>query len=145
MVIASSSASFGLPEALRGVYAGLGGPARLIRNCGLQISSEIALTSRRITAQEAFSYHLVNKISKTPETLVEEAIETATKIAEISPDAVIVTRAALREAWETASVERATSIVAERYSESLMTGKNAREGLLAFAEKRQPNWKPSKL
>jgi enoyl-CoA hydratase/carnithine racemase len=108
IVVASPNASFGLPEALRGVYAGLGGPARLIRNCGLQVSSEIASTGRRVTAQEALGWNLINKISRTPETLIEEAVVFATRIAEISPDAVIVTRAALRESWETASVERAT-------------------------------------
>lgn len=77
--------------------------------------------------------------------MVDEALKLANEIAAISPDAAIVTRAALREAWETASVERATQITDERYSAALSGGENAAEGLKAFAEKRKPNWKPSKL
>ena len=144
-VVASPTASFGLPEALRGIYAGAGGLPRLMRNTGLHIASEIAMTGRRLTAQEAFSYNLVNKISKTPESVVDEAIEMAKTIASISPDAIIVTRAALREAWETASVERAFELTEERFRAKLFAGENTKEGLRAFAEKRAPKWVPSKL
>ena len=73
----------------------------------MQGASDIALTSRRINAQEALQLHLVQGISKTPESTLAETIEKAKQIAAISPDGIIVTRAALREAWETASVDRA--------------------------------------
>lgn len=145
MVVAAPRATFGLPEALRGIYAGAGGLPRLIRNVGLPIASEIAMTGRTLTAQEALQYQLINKISKTDESVVEEAVALAKKCADISPDAIIVTRLALREAWETGSVERAFQLADERLKEKLTTGENAREGLKAFAEKRKPNWVPSKL
>lgn len=144
-MVASPTASFGLPETLRGLYAGAGGLPRLIRNCGLQISSELALTGRLISAEEAKRFHLVNQISQSTETVVDEAVEIATKLANISPDAIIATRAALREAWETGSVERAFQLTDERLKERLYSGANAREGLEAFAEKRPPIWEPSKL
>jgi enoyl-CoA hydratase/carnithine racemase len=144
-VVASPTARFGLPEALRGIYAGAGGLPRLIRNTGLHIASEVAMTGRQLTAEEAKGYNLVNKISRTPESVVDEAIQMAASIAAISPDAIIVTRAALRQAWETGSVERAFEITDDRFKLPLMTGENAKEGLEAFAQKRQPNWKPSKL
>lgn len=145
MVVASPTATFGLPEALRGIYAAAGGPARLVRNVGLPIASEIALTGRQLTAQEARDLHLVNKISPSPDTVIDEAIKLANGIANISPDSAIVTRASLREAWETSSVERATELVYQRFNEALLQSENSKEGLAAFAQKRKPQWKPSKL
>lgn len=145
MVVASPTASFGLPEALRGIFAGAGGPPRLVRNVGIPIASEMALTGKPITAQRAKELNLVNRISPSQDTVVDEALKLANEIAAISPDAAIVTRAALKEAWETGSVERATQLTIERYSEALNAGGNAMEGLKAFAEKRKPDWKPSKL
>ncbi|KAF1966997.1 ClpP/crotonase [Bimuria novae-zelandiae CBS 107.79] len=145
MVVASPTATFGLPEALRGIFAAAGGPPRLVRNIGLPLASEMALTGRPITAQRAKELNLVNRISPSQETVLDEALKLANDIAAISPDAAIVTRAALREAWEHGSVERATQLVIERYERDLNSGENALEGLKAFAEKRKPEWWPSKL
>lgn len=145
MVVASPNATFGLPEALRGIFAGAGGPPRLVRNVGMPIASEMALTGIPITAQRAKELNLVNRISPSQETLLAEALKLANDIAAISPDAAIVTRAALREAWESGSVERATQLTIEQYNHALNASENALEGLKAFAEKRKPSWKPSKL
>jgi enoyl-CoA hydratase/carnithine racemase len=145
MVVASPTTTFGLPEALRGIWAGAGGPARLVRNVGLPIASEIALTGQPVTAKRAYELNLVNRVSASQETVVDEALTLANAIAEASPDAAIVTRASLREAWEAASVERATQVIVDRYKDGLMGGENVQEGLAAFAQKRKPNWKPSKL
>ncbi|KAH7405646.1 ClpP/crotonase-like domain-containing protein [Phaeosphaeria sp. MPI-PUGE-AT-0046c] len=145
MVVAAPGATFGLPEALRGIFAGAGGPPRLVRNVGLPIASEMALTGKSITAQRAKELNLVNRISSSQDTVVAEAVKLANEIAQISPDSAIVTRAALKEAWEHGSVERATQLTIERFNESLQSGENALEGLKAFAEKRKPAWKPSKL
>lgn len=145
MVVAAPRATFGLPEALRGIYAGAGGLPRLVRNVGLPIAMEIAMTGRTLNAQEALQYQLINKVSKTNESVVEEAVALAMKCSDLSPDAVIVTRLALREAWETGSVERAYQLSDERLRDKLVTGENAREGLTAFAQKRKPKWVPSKL
>ncbi len=145
MVVAAPNATFGLPEALRGIFASAGGPPRLVRNVGLPIASEMALTGKPISAQRAKELNLVNRISPSQETVVEEALKLANEIAAISPDAAIVTRAALRQAWEQGSVERATQLPIDQYQHALQSGENALEGLHAFAEKRKPNWKPSKL
>lgn len=145
MVVASPNATFGLPEALRGIFAGAGGPARLVRIVGLPVASEIALTGVPITAQRAKELNIINRISSSQETLLEEALKLAGGIANISPDAAIVTRASLKDSLEHGSVERATQLTLERYNEALQSGENALEGLMAFAEKRKPNWKPSKL
>jgi enoyl-CoA hydratase/carnithine racemase len=145
MVVASPNASFGLPEATVGLYAAAGGLPRIVRNVGLQVGSEIAMTGRRLTAKEALGFNLINKISISQETVIDEAVEMAKKVAGLSPDAIIVTRAGLREAWETGSVERATQRVSDRYDMHLFEGENMKIGLDAFAAKKKPQWVPSKI
>jgi len=145
MVVASPKAQFGLPEATVGLYAAAGGLPRIVRTCGLQIASEVAMTGRRLTATEALGFNLINKISKTPDSVVAEAVELAEKIAGLSPDAIIVTRHGLREALETGSIERATQRTSDRYDQQLFEGPNMKIGLDAFASKKKPQWVPSKI
>jgi enoyl-CoA hydratase/carnithine racemase len=103
------------------------------------------MTNRKLTAAEAQQYLLVNKISKSPETLIDEAVEMAVKISNLSPDAIIVTRHGIREAWETGNVEQATIRTQQDYSEKLFGGDNFAIGVNAFANKTKPKWVPSKL
>lgn len=145
ITVASPSSQFGLPEPLVGVYASGGGLPRLLRIVGLAKASDIALTGRRVSAQEAYDLGLVSRISKSPASVVDEAIEVANQIASISPDGIIITRAGLREAWETASVERAFQITHEQLNEKLIRSDNHAEGLAAFREKRKPVWRDAKL
>ncbi|KIW79549.1 hypothetical protein Z517_06161 [Fonsecaea pedrosoi CBS 271.37] len=145
LIVASPKATFGLPETLRGIYAGAGGLPRLVRNAGLPIASEVSMTGRVLSATEAVQYNVVNRVSATHESCVPEAIELAQKIADISPDAIIVTRTALRETWETGSVERGFQLVDERLKRGLHESPNSKEGLAAFREKRKPVWTASKL
>lgn len=145
IVVSSPKAVFGLPEVKVGVYAGAGGLARVVRNCGLQIGSEIALTGRNITAQEAKSFNLINRIAQSPDTVLAEAVELAQLITKNSPDSIVVSRQGLREAWETGSVERATQLTGDRWSQKLLTGENMKLGLAAFAAKKKPVWVGSKL
>lgn len=145
MIVASPTATFSLPEVNVGLYAAAGGLPRLVRTLGMPLATEIALTGRRLSAIEALSFHLINSISASAETLLEETISLAKKVTAQSPDAVIVTRAGLREAWETASVESATQRVSERYDKGLFDGENMVIGLNSFRDKSKPVWKPSKL
>ena len=145
MIVASPNATFGLPEAMRGLYAGAGGLSRLVRLAGMTVASEIAMSGRFLSAQEAVQYQVANRVSKTHESCVPEAVELASKVANLSPDAIIVTRHGLRQSWETASVERASQETELRYGAALRDGENIGIGLRAFAEKKQPQWVPSKL
>lgn len=145
MVVAAPNAFFGLPEATVGLYAGAGGLPRIVRNCGLQIGSEVAMTGRRLSAKEALDFHLINKISQSQESVVSESVELAQKVAGLSPDAIIVTRHGLREAWETGSVERAFQRTSDRYDQALADGPNMKIGLDAFAAKKKPQWVSSKI
>ncbi|KXS97417.1 hypothetical protein AC578_8833 [Pseudocercospora eumusae] len=145
MIVASPNATFGLPEAMRGLYAGAGGLSRLVRLAGMTVASEVAMAGRFLSAQEAAQYNIVNRVSKTHESVVDEAVALAAKVASLSPDAIIVTRHGLRQSWEQASVERASQETELRYGAALRDAPNIAIGLKAFAEKKQPQWVPSKL
>jgi enoyl-CoA hydratase/carnithine racemase len=145
LVVASPKASFGLPEVTVGIFAAAGGLSRLVRICGIQLASEIAMTGRRLSAEEAKSFHLINRISSSPASLIDEAVVLAKQIATLSPDAILVTRQGLREALETASVERASQITNDRWMAKLMQADNTKIGLTSFATKSKPVWAPSKL
>ncbi|KAJ5461711.1 uncharacterized protein N7458_003263 [Penicillium daleae] len=145
LVVASPHAQFALPEVLRGLFAGAGGLARVVRNCGMQIGTEIALTGRRLCSEEAVKYNLVNSVAATPESTLPEALELAKSIASMSPDAIIVSRAGLRQAWENGSVLDAIRATSDQYSGALRSSENLRIGLEAFAKKEKPQWVPSKL
>ncbi|PSN69820.1 enoyl-CoA hydratase/isomerase [Corynespora cassiicola Philippines] len=144
IVVAAEGAVFGLPEVKRGLSPIAGVLPRLIRTLGLQRAAELALMGEPISAQKAYDWGIVNKIVK-GEDVIDEAVKYAAAIAENSPDAIICTRAGLRQGWETASVERAVEITLEREFSELQKGENIREGLKAFSEKRQPVWKGSRL
>ena len=144
LVVASDTATFGLPEVKRGVAPFGGALPRLIRTVGLQRASEFALTGRTITAQEAYRWGLVNKVVPQSE-VVDEAVKYASLIAENSPDSVICTRLGLRQGWETASVDRAAEVTLEGPWAELQKGENIIEGLKAFSDKRKPVWRPSRL
>lgn len=144
IVVAAEDAVFGLPEVKRGVAPIGGALPRLIRTVGLQRATEFALMGEPITAQRAYEWGIVNKVVK-KERVVEEAVRYAAAIAENSPDAIICTRAGLRQGWETAAVERAVEVTLEREFAELQKGENILEGLKAFAEKRKPVWRASRL
>lgn len=145
VVVAAPNAKFGLPEVNVGLYAAAGGLSRIARSAGLQVASELALTGRHITADEAKQWSLINRIAKSQESVVAEALDIAQLIASKSPDAVIVSRAGIREAFETASMERASQVTDQRYRGALIQGENYKIGVKAFAEKKTPEWVSSKL
>ncbi|PHH78221.1 hypothetical protein CDD80_7175 [Ophiocordyceps camponoti-rufipedis] len=144
MVMVSPTAQFSFPEVKRGLWPAAGGTARLARTFGMQLASEIVLTGRVLSAMDAMSLGFA-RVSRTPDSLLAEAIELAKEVASMSPDAVIVARAGLRQTWETASVERATQLTENRYDRALMKGENLRIGLKAFVNKQKPEWVPAKL
>ncbi|KAF9892607.1 hypothetical protein FE257_001009 [Aspergillus nanangensis] len=145
IVVAAPEARFGLPEVNVGLYAGAGGLSRIARSAGLQVASEVALTARHLTPQEAKEWGLINRIAKSQDSVVAEAVEMASLIASKSPDGIVISRAGVRQAFETASMERASQITEQQYGRSLRDGENFKIGLKAFAEKRAPQWVPSKL
>jgi enoyl-CoA hydratase/carnithine racemase len=150
MVIASSSASFSLPEVKIGVVAAAGALPRLIRTVGRPRAMEMALTGRAVSAAEAERWGLINLVveevkGKEGQAVVAKAVEYAKTIAGNSPDAVIVSREGVKLGWEGMSAEEATQKAQEEWMPKLMQGENLKEGVRAFVEKRKPRWVPAKL
>ena len=129
---------------MRGTAALMGAFPRICRTFGLQRAMLLALTGYTLTASEAKEWGLVYKVVTSGE-LINEAVNTAALIAGMSPDSIIVSRLGIREAWKTADVDQTTQNTSEAFAHKLMSGENIREGLLAFREKRDPKWLPSKL
>lgn len=144
LIIASSTAVFGLPEVRRGVVAIAGALPRLIRAVGRQRAMEMALTGRQVSAEEAREWGMVNKVVA-GEMVVEEAIKMAAEIVLGSPDSVIVSREGIKAGWEGYGVQEGTAKVANGVYKKMEGGENMREGVRAFVEKRKPRWVPSKL
>ncbi|OJK01210.1 hypothetical protein ASPACDRAFT_1866533 [Aspergillus aculeatus ATCC 16872] len=145
IVVASSTATFGLPEVQRGIAAVAGSLPRLVRVVGRQRAAQIALTGRPFSAAQMERWGLVNEVVDTPEGLVDRAVEIATAIASNSPDSIRVTLEGLHLGWEEAHVEVGSERLVEEWYGKLMAGENFHEGVRAFAEKRAPQWRASKL
>jgi enoyl-CoA hydratase/carnithine racemase len=116
----------------------------VVRIFGMQLAGEIALTGRTLTANELQKFGFL-RMSTTPDSLIDDALRLAADIGDMSPDAIVVTRAGLRQAWETSSVERSQQLIEQRYHGPLMSSENTRIGLAAFAKKQKPSWVPTKL
>jgi len=142
LVVASRDAKIGLPEVKRGVVAAAGGIPRLQRTAGHQFAAEMLLTGRTVTAEEAMNrYRFVNAVVP-PSQVLPTALSFAKEIVANSPDAVQSTKKALLEGQTHASLEDAViQHVLGWESRRVYESENIREGLKAFAEKRQPVWK----
>lgn len=153
LVVAAKSARFALPEAKRGVVAMAGSLPRLARTVGRPRVTELALTGKSITAAEAKEWGLINGVTEDVATdcavlerpVVKAALAYAADIISNSPDSVIISRAGIMAGWEDGSAENASRLLSENWESALNEGENLREGLRAFAEKRDPRWVNSKL
>lgn len=154
MVVAARSAVFALPEVKRGVGALTGVLPRLNWMLGKQRALEMALTGRTFSADEGERWGFVNAVvddavkgeeDVMARPVVRKALGYAQDIAENSPDSVIVIRDGVLSAWYDGTVEDATRVVDERWSNRLNEGDNITEGVRAFVEKRAPRWVNSKF
>src|SRR3954447_14722119 len=138
MIVASETAEFGQPEITLGIIPGGGGTQRLARTIGKQRAMELVLTGRRIDAQEAYRFGLVNQIAKKKEGL-SRAIELAQVVARRPPIAVRLGKQAVLAADETAL---SAGLEQERRLYELAMATDDRvEGMSAFIEKRRPEFK----
>jgi len=144
LVLASTSATFALPEVKRGVVALAGALPRLTRTVGKQRAMEMALTGRIVSAQEAKEWGLVNEVTEEGK-VVERAVEWAKVIAGNSPDSVVVSKQGVGEGWEGRGVEEGSEALLEGGWKGIEGGENMREGVRAFVERREPRWVDSKL
>jgi enoyl-CoA hydratase/carnithine racemase len=137
-IIADSEKVFmGQPEIDRGIIPGWGGTQRLPRLVGKTKALEMMLLSTRVFAAEALQIGLVTKISK-PEELMKDAKEYAKALAKKAPIAVEVILDAVTRGLETTTDEgiKIEAAGSQRVSQT----KDATEGIMAFIEKREPNF-----
>ncbi|MBT3204809.1 MAG: 2,3-dehydroadipyl-CoA hydratase [Gammaproteobacteria bacterium] len=138
IIIAGSNAQFGQPEINLGIIPGAGGTQRLIKTVGKALASKMVLTGEFIDANTALSVGLVAEITQ-PELSVERAIELAIKIAQKSPLAVQHAKACLLKSYETTLSD---GLSFEHETFVMLAGTEDRnEGLAAFLEKRNPDFK----
>jgi len=137
-ILCADTAKFGQPEINLGVMPGAGGTQRLTRFVGKSKAMEMNLTGRYMDAAEAERSGLVSRVIPADK-LIDEALATAAKIAEKSALAVMVTKEAVNRAYETPLAEGVR--FERRLFHALFATEDQKEGMEAFVDKRQPQFK----
>lgn len=137
LVVAADDASFGLPEASRGVLAAEGGLYRSASRLGRNVAMELALTAEQMPASRGYELGLVNRLAPPGEAL-EYALSLARRIADNAPESVRQSRrviAAASDIQEAAAWE----LTQEAYN-IVKRSDDFRDGARAFLEGRPPRW-----
>ena len=136
--IASDRSKLGQPEINIGIIPGAGGTQRLTRLIGEGRAMEMILTGRMITAEEAFSYGIINFVYDSDD-LMDEAIQIANTIGEKSKYAVERAKKSVKAVSEI-NLKDGLKLEREMFIECL-NSEDGEEGITAFIEKRKPNFK----
>jgi enoyl-CoA hydratase len=137
-ILAADSAKFGQPEVTIGTIPGAGGTQRLTRLVGKSKAMEMCLTGRMMDAEEAERSGLVSRIVPADD-LIEEAISTGKAIAKLSLPIVMMAKEAVNSAYETTLAEGVH--FERRLFHATFSTEDQKEGMAAFADKRQPAFK----
>ena len=137
-IIASDTAKFGQPEINLGIVAGMGGTQRLTRLVGKSKSMDMHLTGRFMDATEAERCSLVSRIFPVSD-LINEALKIAGKIAQRSTLSVMAVKEAVNRAQEVSL--REGLLFERRLFHALFATEDQKEGMAAFVEKRQPQFR----
>lgn len=137
LIVATEGSKFGVPEVKRGLVAAAGGLMRLPRQIPYRIAMELALTGDMVPAASLQAYGLINRVVPNGQAL-EEALKLARVIAENGPLAVAVSRQIINDQQEWTASEMWEKQKA--YIDPVFKSSDAREGAIAFAEKRKPVW-----
>jgi len=133
--IASTKATFGLPEVCIGSIPGAGGTQRIVRTVGQSDAMLMLMSGERIDAAEALRIGLVSRVVE-PEALAETARALALKIAGNAPLAVVAVK---RLATMGRELPLASALELEQQAFGVLRNTEDRiEGRTAFAEKRRP-------
>lgn len=137
-IIAADNAKFGQPEIKLGVIPGIGGSQRLTRLVGKSKAMDMMLTGRMMDAAEAERSGLVSRVLPA-EDMLDGAMDIASTIADLSAPSVSLAKEATNRALETTLTE---GLLFERRAfHSLFATEDQKEGMNAFIEKRQPQFK----
>lgn len=138
LVVASTAASFGIPEVKRSLIAGAGGLLRLPMRLPFNMAMELALTGDPISAERAHHFGLVNQLCGEGEDVLGAAVGLAERICANAPLAVRASRQVMLGSFsgheEDGWLRTGTSLSA------VMASQDIAEGLAAFVEKRPPHW-----
>jgi len=137
-IIAADTAKFGQPEINLGIVAGMGGTQRLTRAVGKSKSMDMHLTGRFMDAAEAERCGLVSRVVPA-KALIEEAMKAAQKIVEKSAITAMVVKECVNRAEEAPLAEGL--LFERRMFHALFATEDQKEGMAAFLEKRQPQFR----
>lgn len=137
LIVAANDSAFGIPEVKRGLVAGGGGLLRLPQRIPYAVAMELALTGENLPATRAHALGMVNVLAE-PGGALEAALELAGKITANGPLAVAATKRVIVEsrAWSPEEMWKKQMEVLI----PVFTSNDAKEGAIAFAEKRAPKW-----
>lgn len=138
MIFASEKAKFGQPEIKLGVIPGWGGSQRLARAVGKAKAMDLILTGRMMDAEEAERSGLVARVYPADD-LLDETLKAASEIANFSMPSLMLGKEAVNRAFETTLQEGIN--FERRVFYSLFATEDKREGMAAFSEKRNPDFK----
>ncbi len=138
VVVAGDNARFGQPEIKLGVIPGMGGSQRLTRAIGKAKAMELILTGRTMDAEEAERAGLVSRVVPA-ESVLEEAMATATTIGSMSLPIAMMAKEAVNAAYET-MLENGIRFERRVFHATFAT-EDQKEGMSAFVEKRDPEFK----
>ena len=138
MIVASDTARFGLPEVTIGVIPGAGGTQRLVRALGKALAMEMILNDRKLSAQEALAYGLVNRVVPVSDYL-NVAILLADEIASRAPLAVRAAKRLILHSYNSFLTDGLAEEKQVFYN--LFNSEDQQEGMQAFVEKRKAEWK----
>lgn len=140
LVVAADHAQFGLPEVKRGLFAAAGGAFRIVQQLPQKLAMEVLLVGEPFSAARALELGFVNRVVPLAD-LMASALELAEKIAANAPLSVQGSKRIARGIHEgQIDNDKAFWESNRREAKVVMTSEDAREGPLAFAEKRAPQW-----
>jgi len=136
-IIAGDNAKFGQPEITLGTIPGSGGTQRLTRAVGKAKAMDMILTGRMMDAEEAERAGLVSRVVAAADVL-DVALEVAERIADMSMPIAAMAKEAVNRAFEVTLAEGVR--FERRLFQSTFATEDRKEGMAAFAEKRQPKF-----
>ena len=137
LIVAAKGSKLGIPETKRSLVAAGGALMRLPQRVPYGTAMELALTGDPITAERAAEIGLVNRLAE-PGSAVDTAVELAAAIAANGPLALIATKQVLQQQRDWSAAEFWTK--QGEITGPVFGSEDAREGAVAFSEKREPRW-----
>ncbi len=140
LVVAADSATFGLPEVKRGLIAAAGGVFRVMSHLPRKVAMELLMTGEPITASDAREWGLINEV--VGGSVLDAALALAARITVNAPLSVQASKRIAYGVDDGAIAEEELGWGrTAREMRSLLKSEDAKEGPLAFAEKRPAVWK----